>query len=180
MTESQNGWRVLDADQLRAWRIPARKGDALHYPHGGPAVILPLAHRPAGFLLVHFALWFHERVESLTAQPQRDEWGWAPRNIIGSSTISNHASGTAMDLNATRHPLGVPTMATFTPRQVRAIRRRLRLYRGCLRWGGDFQTRPDAMHVEVNASKARVEAVARVLRHTPRGRRVTRLNPVLR
>jgi hypothetical protein len=166
------------------WRLPNRfKGKSrdwtepptLRYKHG-TEVVLPLVKGAAGFVLAHTALWYHEEVESLTTQPQHDEWGWAPRPIRGSSTISNHASGTAMDLNATLHPLGVATLNTFTLRQVQEIHHRLE-WLGVLRWGGDYQNRPDAMHWEIDAPRWRVVARATRLRLTKRGRRLSKVNP---
>src|SRR5512133_2973321 len=108
---SQNGWPVLASSQLRHWAIP------------DTALVLPLAPGPAGFVLAHLALWFHERIEPLDG-PQRDDWGWAFRMVRGSSTsVSNHASGTAIDLNAQSHPLG--RRNTFNSVQARALRARL-------------------------------------------------------
>lgn len=176
MTTSQNGWPVLESDELRRWSIPNRKGRALRQRNGA-AVVLPIARGAAGFVLVHFATWYNDRVERLDVQAVPDDWGWAPRPIRGSSTVSNHASGTAMDLNATLHPLGVPTLATFTPAQARRIRRRLKFYAGCIRWGGDYRNRPDAMHYELDRDRRAVRALAAVLRRTRRGRRVVALNP---
>lgn len=176
MTDSQNGWPVLASDDLRRWWIPTRKGRALRQENGDP-VVLPLARGAAGYVLVHFATWFNDAVERIDTQDVPDDWGWAPRPIRGSSTVSNHASGTAMDLNATRHPLGVPTGSTFTAAQQRKIRRRLRWYRGVIRWGGDYQNRPDAMHYELDRDRRAVRALAAVLRRTRRGRRVTHVNP---
>lgn len=179
MTTSQNGWPVLEAEQLRRWLIPAsREGDHIKYLALNRSVVLPLARGAAGFLLVHFALWFHEECERLNVQRQPDDWGWANRDIRGPSTdISNHASGTAMDLNATEHPRGVPTRDTFSASQVQGIHRRLQLYRGCLRWGGDYKVTPDAMHVEIDADHERVQRRATELRDSPRGLRVWSLNP---
>jgi hypothetical protein len=137
---------------------------------------LVLRDGSAGFLLCHYALWFHERLERLDVGPL-DDWGWASRTIRGSSVVSNHASGTAIDLNARKHPMGAPTRATFSRREVAEIHKRLRLYRGCLRWGGDYVRRADAMHVEIDADMARVEARARVLCSTKRGVRILESNP---
>ena len=47
-------------------------------------------------------------------------WGHAYREISGSTTLSNHASGTAIDINAPRHPLGAS--GTFSSTQVSRIR----------------------------------------------------------
>lgn len=164
MSTSQNGWTVLSADQTRKWIMPGT----------GRHLVLNPDH--AGFVLAHTALWYHERVERLDLGVW-DEWGWAVRPIAGqTSGYSNHASGTAMDLNATRHPLGVAAQRTFTADQLATIHRRLRWLR-VLRWGGDYRTRPDAMHWEVNASAAAVARRAAVLRLTPRGRRIVKANP---
>lgn len=165
MSTSQNGWTVLSASQTRKWIIPGT----------GRHLVLNPDH--AGFVLAHTALWHHERVERLDLGVW-DEWGWAVRPVRGqTSGYSNHASGTAADLNATRHPQGVPADRTFTPAQLRRIRRRLRWLR-VLRWGGDYRNaRPDAMHWEINADARAVAAVAAVLRLTPRGRAIMRANP---
>ena len=91
-----------------------------------------------------------------------DDWSWAVRTVRGSTTvISNHASGTAVDLNATRHARGVT--GTFTRKQVAAIRRILADLR-VIRWGGDFTTVADEMHAEINGSLAEVaEAAERII-----------------
>lgn len=163
MSTSQNGWVVLEANQTRKWVIPGT----------GRHLVLNPDH--AGFILAHNALWYHERVERLDLGVW-DEWGWAVRPIRDSTVTSNHASGTAEDLNATRHPLGVPASRTFTPAQLARIRRRLRWLR-VLRWGGDYQGRPDAMHWEIDATPDQVRRRAAVLRLTPRGRRILKANP---
>jgi hypothetical protein len=83
-----------------------------------------------------------------------------------------------MDLNATQHPQGVPTLSTFSKHEVELIHRRLKLYEGCLRWGGDYVNRPDAMHVEIDRGRPAVAALVRTkLIKTPRGRRLLAANP---
>ena len=64
-------------------------------------------------LLVTFAAEFHEHIEPID-EGQLDDWGYCFRNVRGSSdNLSNHSSGTAIDLNATKHPLGhAGTVAT--------------------------------------------------------------------
>jgi peptidoglycan hydrolase-like protein with peptidoglycan-binding domain len=49
-------------------------------------------------------------------------WGHAYREISGSTTLSNHASGIAIDINAPRHPLGAS--GTFSSTQVSRTRPR--------------------------------------------------------
>lgn len=167
MSTSQNHWPALPAnsDKLYTWVIPARTG----------VFTLRLRNGSAGFLLAHFALWFAEVIEPVLAKVL-DDWGHAYRMVRGySETLSNHASGTAMDLNATTHPLGA--MGTFKPWQVMEIRARLLLYRGCLRWGGDYVGRKDEMHTEVNADLPTCERRARALMKTSRGKRLLVANP---
>lgn len=89
---------------------------------------------------------FHFRVE-----PVRKDWSWgyAYRPIRGSvSGYSNHASATAVDLNAPEHPLGARN--TFSSSQVREIRKILGECEGLVRWGGDYAVRGDEMHFEIN------------------------------
>lgn len=165
MSESQNGWRVLPAGDgaLHKWIIP---GAGRHFV---------LREGSAGFLLAYFAHWFHNKVERLDLGIW-DDWGWADRAVRGSRVISNHASGTAVDLNATRHPLGVATNATFTKKQQRKIRRQMWMFFGTLRWGGDYKNRPDAMHFEIDRGAGEVERLARILAKTPRGRKILKAN----
>jgi len=166
MATSQNGWPALAADSpsLYTWTIPAKNG----------VIRIRLRNGSAGFLLCHFLLWWAERLEPLLGKVL-DDWGYAYRAVRGSeTTLSNHSSGTAADANATRWPLGTEHMsATMKAR----IRLRLRLYRGCLRWGGDYSGRKDQMHTEINAELPVCEKVARRLMRTPRGKRILEANP---
>lgn len=162
MVTSQNGWAPLSSDspKLHTWQI----GDTA----------LRLRNGSAGFLLAHLALWFDERVEDLDGRIL-DDWGYAFRPIRGYVALSNHASGTAMDLNATQHVLGAED--TFTDEEERRISRRLRLYGGCIRWGGDYRGRKDEMHFEINRDLKACERRARALLTTPRGKTILSANP---
>lgn len=167
MATSQNGWPGLPSDSplLHKWILP---GTNRHFL---------LRNGSAGFLLCHFSLWFHDKIERLDLGIW-DDWGYAYREIRDDTVLSNHASGTAVDLNATRHPLGVPTLDTFTQGQVNLIHRKLRRqYKWVLRWGGDYQNRPDAMHVEINRPLADAERVARKLVDSRRGEKILAANP---
>jgi hypothetical protein len=66
------------------------------------------------------------------------------RGYEGTGTISNHGSGTAIDINATRHPLG----AVGTIPADRVVGLRNEAARLGLRWGGDYRNRKDEMHFE--------------------------------
>lgn len=101
-------------------------------------------------LLTHFAAEFHQHIEPID-HGKLDDWGYAFRNVRGSTDkLSNHSSGTAIDLNAVKHPLG--HAGTFTPMQTVMIQALCKKYG--LRWGGDFRSRPDEMHFEVSLNEA--------------------------
>lgn len=142
---SQNGWPV---NPSRSWRtVP------------GSGVRLNLVDGPAGDLLNHVAGQVHQRVESINLQGNDgpDDWGYANRPIRGGTATSNHASGTAFDFNADRHPLGAAN--TWTRAQVDEIHRILGEVDNVVRWGGDYRGRLDEMHFEIDASPAEVSRV---------------------
>lgn len=88
---------------------------------------------------------WHREVSPLTGGV-RDEWSYAYRVIRGATTtLSNHSSGTAVDLDATEFPMGVRRM---TRRQRWRVRRIVKACGGQLRWGGEW-SRPDEMHLEL-------------------------------
>jgi len=144
---SQNGWpassdkRAIGVDG--AWSIRGAQ-----FPGGVVA-------GPVATVLGYVADQFHQRVEPLVAGWC---WGWAWRDIRGSTGLSNHASGTAIDVNAPRHPLG--SVGTFTTGQAASIRAILAEVGGTVRWGGDYSGRRDEMHFEIVASAATVALVA--------------------
>lgn len=95
--------------------------------------------------------------------------GFASRNIRGTNTPSQHASGNAVDINWADNPEGSnPAVAGMDDptRQFRVLRpdvARAAAARNGLRWGGDFQGRsPDPMHFEV-APNASTPVAARSL-----------------
>ena len=106
-----------------------------------------------GPLLAAFAAEFHELIEPID-EGTFDDWAYAYRMVRGNPTkLSCHSSGTAIDLNATKHPLG--KYDTFPAEKIPMIRALAKKYG--LKWGGDFKSRPDDMHfeVEVSATKAK-------------------------
>jgi hypothetical protein len=152
---SQNGWPVLE-DSPPAVTIPGTDVRITIRPGDVTTVLQEVARR------------FHSEVEPITGGV-RDDWGWAYRPIRGqTSGFSNHASGTAIDLNATQHPRGVKN--TFTAREEAAVRRILNdmkdphTGRSVVRWGEDFSTTIDGMHFEINADPAAVSRVAKTIR----------------
>ena len=103
-------------------------------------------------LLVNFAKEFNELVEPID-QGQLDDWGYAFRMTRGSDRVlSNHSSGTAIDLNAIKHPLGKSN--TFNKDQRNIINLLITKYG--LAWGGNYKKRKDDMHFEIALNQNQV------------------------
>jgi hypothetical protein len=106
-----------------------------------------------GPLLAAFASEFHALIEPLDTGAL-DDWGYCFRMVRGTTDkLSNHSSGTAIDLNASKHPLG--KIGTFPSEKVPMIRALAKKYG--LKWGGDYINRKDEMHfeIEISATKAK-------------------------
>jgi len=104
-------------------------------------------------LLVNFAKEFNESVEPIDVG-QLDDWGFAFRMTRGSEKVlSNHSSGTAIDLNAIKHPLGKSN--TFNREQRNMIILLITKYG--LAWGGNYKKRKDDMHFEIALSQQEVK-----------------------
>ena len=143
--QSSNGWTASSDQSVIGIKS---------YPVKGTQIKLRCAEKVAP-LLIGFAEEFNELIEPIDGSTL-DDWGYCFRNVRGSrDKLSNHASGTAIDLNSTRHPLG--KVGTFPPEKVPMIRALAKKYG--LRWGGDFNSRPDEMHFEINLSEAKVAAL---------------------
>jgi hypothetical protein len=152
MTTSANGWT---ASKVRA-EIGIES-----FPVPGTKLKLACAKAVAP-LLVGFAAEFHELIEPID-EGTLDDWGYAYRDVRGSTTtLSNHSSGTAIDLNATQHPLG--KAGTFPAEKVPMIRALAKKY-GLL-WGGDYRNRKDEMHFEVTLTPAKAAALIKKLENT--------------
>jgi len=108
-----------------------------------------------GPLLAAFTAEFHTLIEPID-EGTYDDWGYAFRMVRGSTDrLSCHSSGTAIDLNATKHPLG--KAGTFPAEKIPMLRALAKKYG--LKWGGDFKSRPDDMHFEVEISPAKAKAL---------------------
>lgn len=160
MALSANGWPVLITAPPRQL-IP------------GTNIKLSVRAGDVATVLLEAARRFNAEVEPLALpvgeKPGYDDWGWAYRPIRGQvSGFSNHASGTAIDLNATRHPRGVK--GTFELSERALVRKILASMkdkvtgREVVRWGEDFASTVDGMHFEINASPAAVNRVASRIR----------------
>jgi hypothetical protein len=149
---SQNGWQ---ASKDRA------EIGIDSFPVPGTKVKLACAKAVAP-LLVGFAAEFHELIEPID-EGTLDDWGYCFRQVRGDAVnLSNHSSGTAIDLNATQHPLG--KAGTFPAEKVPMIRALAKKY-GLL-WGGDYRNRKDEMHFEVTLTPAKAAALIKKLENT--------------
>lgn len=112
-----------------------------------------------GPLLAAFAAEFHTLIEPID-DGTFDDWGYAFRMVRGSTDrLSCHSSGTAIDLNATKHPLG--KVGTFPAEKVPMIRALAKKYG--LKWGGDYKGRADEMHFEVEVNTVKAKALIATL-----------------
>lgn len=147
MATSQNGWKANDRSLIKTYTVP------------GTTVQLPIRKGNAATVLLYVADRYNREVEKL--HPGWC-WGYAERNIRGSSTtLSNHASGTAIDLNAPAHPRGTAPSANYSRKQIRAIHAIVKACDGAIRWGGDYVSAPkDGMHFEINTDATHVAALA--------------------
>lgn len=165
---SQNNYPIISASQGTIglgyiWTIPLRNRKE--------PIRIHLRNGSTGFLLCHLILWWYEAFEAPVIPGL---WGWFVRDIIGSSTPSNHGSGTAADINAPLHPLGKRTMGVVKRTR---LAMRLRLYKGCIRSGAFYLHRLDEMHAEINMPLKDCEVMARRLMNSPRGKRILAANP---
>ena len=107
MASSQNGWPASDEPRtigVEAYVVP------------GTQIKIRCSKKVAP-LLINFCAEFNAEVEKLEGG-SLDDWGYAYRAIRGqedAGNLSNHASGTAVDLNSSRHVLG--RRGTFTKEQ---------------------------------------------------------------
>lgn len=147
--ESQNGWGVIDSSQLDKSPIPGTD-------------IVPVPGVQAGdvaTVLLHVGKLFNDRVAKVY---NPGCWGWnPPTKIPGSNIISNHSSGTAIDLNAPSFPWQNYTMTNAQREACRGIVRELE---NVVAWGGDFPTIVDEMHFEIDATEEDVARVANNIR----------------
>lgn len=145
MAQSQNGYSVLDRSECRFYDV-------------GPLSI-PLRADDAGYVMAHFSRMFNNRVERLGPT---ETFGHSARRIGGSDEWSNHASGTAVDLNSAQHPHG--SRNTFRDEELVGLRLLLEDYDEVIRWGGDYRYTKDEMHFEIDKSYSDVKKLAQVLR----------------
>lgn len=150
MAYSANSWRANDPTLVSRRRVP------------GTAVDLTVRIGAPGDLLLEVASRFDAEIQDIdNARGALDDWGYAERPIRGGTQLSNHASGTALDLNATRWPLGTPASRNLRPDKIVQFGRVIAATRGVVVWGAVW-SRPDPMHIEL-ADGTKVDDCVRAL-----------------
>lgn len=145
---SYNGWPA--SKDVESIRIKS-------YPIKGTNIKLRCAYFAAP-LLVAFAEAFHELIEPIDGGTL-DDWGYCYRDVRGvPGKLSNHASGTAIDLNASRHILG--KAGTFPAEKVPMILALAKKYG--LTWGGTW-LRKDEMHFEIGQNPVKTAKLIETL-----------------
>jgi hypothetical protein len=139
MDRSENGFAVVKPGSPRL--VTIKVGET-------PFRVRRFSRKAFSWLLAEL-----EKIESVTEEGW--DGGHAHRKIDGSVLWSNHASGTAIDWNASQHPRGGTQFQGWTRDQVNSIRELLATPEGkCFKWGADFQRTKDSMHFEL-VDKAR-------------------------
>lgn len=150
MATSQNGYPAAEdrnAIGVKTFAVPGR-----------PDVLIPIRADVAP-LFLEMARWWNTW-ESLLVPGC---WGYAYRPIRGQTTgLSNHASGTAIDLNAPRHLLG--SIGTLGTRRDAVVEKARSLG---LRSGAEYTGRKDEMHVELNVPLEQALDLVRRLQAPP-------------
>lgn len=151
MPKSENGWPVIE-EQSSPKLAVVRVADAN----------IPLrVQKDCAPLLAHIAYRVHNEVSNLRLGNKpgfQDDGGYNLRKIDGSSDYSNHASGTAIDLNWQRWPMFKKRMTQKERVAAKAIAEDLS---EVVRWGGNYLlSRVDEMHWEIapGTSVAEVKA----------------------
>lgn len=107
---------------------------------------------------------YHARVDNVLGPHKADDWGFYFRKNRNSNNLSNHASGTAIDIDATEHPNGVRVSKTFTDAEVSEIREILDELDDVIDWGGDYKRTVDGMHFELGVPPGKLQEIGKKIR----------------
>lgn len=159
MAATHNGWSTITS------------GGCTYITAGGKSTRVKSGD--VATVLSDVANQFNSKVEAIATFH-----GWrsvATNTAAGGIRTSNHLSGTAIDINGGKYPMGKKYMSAA---KIAAIRTILSRYSGIITWGGDFPSlygsKVDQMHFEIKkgTSVAQVASVAAALRggSTPTGK----------
>jgi D-alanyl-D-alanine carboxypeptidase len=151
MSVSYNGWSASPSLALRDCTV------------AGVSAVPGVRDNDDVYVVLHYVMeQWHERVEALVPGWC---WGFNFRPTTNDNSLSCHASGTAIDLNAPRHPFGVSPYANLNQQQIDTIHEIIADLP--IVWGGDYRDadNKDAMHFEIMGSAAAVAAAADRIRN---------------
>lgn len=161
---SYNGWSVGTASMLsiKSYRVP------------GTSVYVTLRPVAAPILL-----WIGSQVDQRVANIDvsaghrtPDDWGYAYRYTRGAYSWSNHASGTAVDFNATQWPRTLYRMTNAQVAECRQILAEVNHAAGkrIVDWGGNYRAAViDQMHWELAYGVSSADVSRAVANLTHRG-----------
>lgn len=143
---------------LNGWLVPPPKLKTFSIPGTTRRATLDV---DAGRILVAIATDYHETVRDID-DGRVDEGGFALRDArLASGRWSNHASGTAIDLNWSEEgAMGSNWGAKFFAKAKNrlAVERIKRRYGKVVQWGGDWRAR-DWMHWEIKPGVTRAQVI---------------------
>jgi len=148
---SYNGWPVLTTPQLDNSEIPGAPGVKF-----APGVLAG----DVATVLFFVGFWLHRNIEPAVAPGC---WGYSYRANRNANNWSCHASATAADFNAPRHPNGV--RGTWGAAATRIRGELLAYLEGVVQWGEDYDGTPDGMHFEIIKPAADVSRIAGKILH---------------
>jgi hypothetical protein len=149
---SQNKWQVFKDSSDKKLTVVRLAGSNV-----------PLRlHKDAAKLLAYVAVRFDNEVSKLKLNNKpgfQDDGGYSFRKIGSSNVYSNHASGTAIDLNWQKFPMFKRNMSK---KQIEACSNIVADCEGLIRWGG-FYRNVDQMHFEI-ADKVTKEDIVKFIK----------------
>lgn len=151
MALSYNGWAASPT--------PSSIGIVRFEPIKGHPFPAGVKGGDVAVVFTYLVINLDKRVEPIEEYKPGDEWGYAYRaNRNNPNQLSCHASGTAIDYNATQHPNKV--LYTWTRDQTREIHKILDELGGVVKWLEGW----DEMHFEIRGTAAQVKFVADKIR----------------
>ena len=140
--QSYNGWptiyTVVNGKRVADWNSPLLTRISVGGYHASVSVGAPET------IFQYIADRYAAEVEPISSQP----YGYDYRRTTGGTSMSCHASGTALDLNAVIHPWQTDAHANMTPDQIKACRAIVADCDGVVQWLEDF----DPMHWQIIGS----------------------------
>jgi hypothetical protein len=152
MPKSINGWTVIEKwDAARLLTIPV--------PNANRRLTVRRSVAP---LFAALAADYHRWVRPID-KGTVDEGGWNPRQARNASAWSNHASGTAVDINWSEEGAQNSTVGRLffaNPKNLAGIVRILKIYSPVIFWGGNWRNFKDYMHFEIAPGVTQAQVTA--------------------